>query len=78
MEKKPTWKSTTFLLIVVTNAITIMGAIAQYIPPQTAAIITTVLTGIFSACNAWIKVNSQSEPILPDNTPVIPVNQSNP
>lgn len=58
MEKKPTWKSTTFILVVVTQALNVLAAVAQYIPPQTAAIIFAVLTGVFAGCNAWIKVNT--------------------
>jgi hypothetical protein len=58
MEKKPTYKSTTFLLVVVTQALSVMAAIAQYIPAQTAAIIAAVLTGVFAGLNAWIKVNN--------------------
>lgn len=56
--KKPTWKSTTFILVVVTQALNILAAIAQYLTPQQAAIAFTVLTAVFAGCNAWIKVNS--------------------
>lgn len=68
MKKKPTWKSTTFILVVVTQLIAVVGAIAQYIPPQAAAIAMAALTGIFAGCNAWIKVNAPvvvAQPTLP-------------
>lgn len=58
MEKRPTWKSTTFILVVVTQALNILAAVGQYIPPKYAAIIFAALTGIFAGCNAWIKVNT--------------------
>lgn len=56
--KRPTYKSTAFILIVVSQLITLVSAIAQYIPPQTAAILTAFLTAVFTGFNAWIKVNS--------------------
>ena len=56
--KKPTWKSTTFILVVVTQLLAIVGAIQQYLTPQTAGILMACLTGIFAGCNAWIKVNA--------------------
>lgn len=58
MEKKPTWKSTTFILVVVSQLITLVSAIAQYLEPKTAGIILACLTAVFAGCNAWIKVNS--------------------
>jgi len=70
--KRPTWKSTTFLMIVVVNALTVLGAISQYIPAQTAAILSAILTGIFAACNAWIKVNAVAPAVLPEE-PTKPV-----
>ena len=63
--KKPTWRSTTFILVVVTQALNILAAVAQYIPPKYAAIIFACLTGIFAACNAWIKVNAPVVPVEP-------------
>lgn len=60
MEKKPTWKSTTFILIVVSQLITLLSAIAQYLDPKTAGIIMACLTAIFAGCNAWIKVNASA------------------
>ena len=69
MEKKPTWKSTTFILVVVTQALNVLAAVAQYIPPQTAAVIFAVLTGVFAGCNAWIKVNAPA-PVVPPVPPI--------
>ena len=71
MEKKPTWKSTTFILVVVTQMLNILAAIAQYIPANTAAIIFAVLTGIFAGCNAWIKVNTPITNITVSTDPII-------
>jgi len=62
MEKRPTWKSTTFLLVVVSQMITLLSAVQQYLKPETAAIISALLTAVFAGCNAWIKVNSGSSP----------------
>lgn len=64
MEKKPTWRSTTFILVVVNILLTTLAAMQQYLTPQTAAIISTVLTAVFAACNAWIKVNAPTMPGL--------------
>lgn len=74
MEKKPTWKSTTFILVVVTQALNILAAVAQYIPPKYAAIIFAGLTGIFAGCNAWIKVSQTPAPTpAPVVAPVVEV-----
>lgn len=58
--KKATWKSTTFILVIVSQLITLVSAIAQYLDPKTAAVILACLTAIFAGCNAWIKVNADN------------------
>jgi hypothetical protein len=62
-EKKSTWRSTTFILVVVSQLLTLVSAIAQYLDPKTAAITLSCLTAIFAGCNAWIKVNA---PVVED------------
>lgn len=71
--KKPTWRSTTFILVVVTQALNLLGAVGQYIPPKTAAIIFACLTAVFAGCNAWIKVNTPVQPVpaIPPAPPVV-------
>lgn len=65
MSKKPTWKSTTFILVVVTQLLNVLGALTQYLTPKEAAIAFTVLTAVFAGCNAWIKVNTPPDVIEP-------------
>jgi len=61
MEKKPSWKSTAFIVNVVSILITLLAAIAQYLPADTAAIISACLTAIFTIANAITKL----QPPLP-------------
>ena len=63
MEKRPTWKSTAFILTIVTQLITVLGAIQQYLKPEIAAVLSVILTAVFAACNAYLKVNAQ--PAIP-------------
>ena len=56
MEKKPSWKSTAFIINVVGILITLLGAIQQYIPASTAAIISACLTAVFTIANAVTKL----------------------
>lgn len=61
MKNRPTWKSTAFILVVTSQALTLVGALTQYLTPEVTAVLTTTLTAVFAACNAWIKVNKQPE-----------------
>lgn len=63
--KRPTWKSTTFILVVVTQLLNVLGAVTQYLTPKEAAIAFTILTSVFAGCNAWIKVNTPITPVEP-------------
>lgn len=73
MEKKPSWKSTAFIINVVSILITLLGAIQQYIPPSTAAIISACLTAVFTIANAVTKLAPPAAPAEPAAPAIPPV-----
>lgn len=45
---KPGWKTTEFWLVVVANALTIVQALQAQLKPETAALIVSILNGIYA------------------------------
>jgi len=62
---KPAWKTTAFLSCATSAGIAFVAAIAQFIPANTAVVITAALTMVFTICNAWIKQNTPVDPPKP-------------
>ena len=59
---KSGWKSSEFWLTLLSTAGTIVGALSGVITPQTAAIITAVVTGLYTTLRSVLKVNAPADP----------------
>lgn len=65
--QKSGWKTSEFYLVLITNLITIAGALQGVIDPKTMAIVIASLNGIYGVLRTLVKLNGGSVPA--ENTP---------
>lgn len=59
---KPGYKTTEFWITVISNLITIVGAVQGMIDPKIAAIILAVLNGLYNLMRGLVKSNTPETP----------------